>query len=461
MFVSDDRNQSVSTGPDTSKSVLRHIALNVSSNAISKVIEMKILEFGSAPLAVAKGYSMTQVLKSTTDDLTKAHSSEDLIFVCGGKVGQSNDGVFEFARFEPAKPKSVTLFNQNDGADKVYQVMLRIRDGGWVVDFANGRRGKALKPGTKTETPTIYSAALEIYEKLVKSKVKGGYTTDSSGVAYTNTELANSASGISPRLPTAIEESQVATLVEDYRWLAQEKMDGENRTIQIQDGTVRGINRKGLYVDIPQSWVENFAPIGQAVIAGEHIGDLFYAFDVLEIAGCDLRKRPWQYRYGALSRLIDTPGPHIHSMRKVQAYSLSEAKAELLARVKKQNGEGVVFHEADAPFESGRSLTARKFKFVESASCVVVRKNVQRSVEIGLYDEKGSLVELGNVTVPENHAVPEVGQVCEVRYLYRFEGGCFEQPVYLGPRSDINASEALLSQIKRIKPKSLVDSVLV
>lgn len=420
---------------------------------------MEIYAFGTAPAAAAMGYALTTVITSTEDELRQKHGHEDLIFVSGAKVGQTDDGVHEYARFEPRAPQSVTLFNQNDGADKVYQVMLRIRDGGWVVDFANGRRGKALKPGTKTETPTIYSTALEIYEKLVKSKVKGGYTTDSSGVAYTNTELAQSASGISPRLPTAIEESQVATLVEDYRWLAQEKMDGENRTIQIQDGTVRGINRKGLYVDIPQSWVENFAPLGQAVIAGEHIGELFYAFDLLEIAGCNLRKRPWQYRYASLSRLIDAPGPHIHNMRLVQAYSLSDAKAELLARVKNQNGEGVVFHEADAPFESGRSLTARKFKFVESASCVVVRKNVQRSVVIGLYDDKGSLVELGNVTIPENHAVPEIGKVCEVRYLYRFEGGCFEQPVYLGERSDIDVSEALLSQVKRIKPKSLADSV--
>lgn len=422
---------------------------------------MEIYAFGTAPAAAAKGYALTTVITSTEAELRQKHGYEDLIFVSGAKVGRSDDGMHEYARFEPRAPQSVTLFNQNDGADKVYQVMLRLRDGGWVVDFANGRRGKALKPGTKTETPTIYSAALEIYEKLVKSKVKGGYTTDSSGVAYTNTELAKSASGISPRLPTAIEESQVAAFVEDYRWLAQEKKDGENRTIQIQDGTVSGINRKGLYVDIPQSWVENFASIGQAVIAGEHRGETFYAFDLLEIAGCDLRKRPWQYRYAALSRLIDTPGSHIHNMRKVEAYSLSEAKAELLARVKNQNGEGVVFHEADAPFESGRSLTARKFKFVESASCVVIRKNVQRSVVIGLYDDKGSLVELGNVTVPENHAVPEIGKVCEVRYLYRFEGGCFEQPVYLGERSDIDASEAILSQVTRIKPKSLADSVAV
>ena len=83
---------------------------------------------------------------------------------------------------------------------------------------------------------------------------------------------------------------------------------------------------------------------------------------------------------------------------------------------------------------------------------------LQRSVAVGLLDAAGAAVDLGNVTIPENFAVPEVGAVVEIRFLYQFESGCFEQPVYLGPRHDIDRAEALLSQVTRIKRKSLTSA---
>jgi bifunctional non-homologous end joining protein LigD len=45
--------------------------------------------------------------------------------------------------------------------------------------------------------------------------------------------------------------------------------------------------------------------------------------------------------------------------------------------------------------------------------------------------------------------VPAPGEVVEVRYLYAFrESGSIYQPVYLGKRCDIPASECVTEQLK-------------
>lgn len=67
----------------------------------------------------------------------------------------------------------------------------------------------------------------------------------------------------------------------------------------------------------------------------------------------------------------------------------------------------------------------------------------------------GLMLDLGNVTISENFTVPDVGSLVEIRFLYRYEFGCFEQPVYLGSRTDIDVDDAVVSQITRIKSKTL------
>jgi bifunctional non-homologous end joining protein LigD len=58
-------------------------------------------------------------------------------------------------------------------------------------------------------------------------------------------------------------------------------------------------------------------------------------------------------------------------------------------------------------------------------------------------------VSAGNVTIPVNHSIPEVGVVVEVRYLYAFrQSGCLYQPTYLGVRDDIAVGDCKTSQLK-------------
>jgi len=348
-------------------------------------------------------------------------------------------------------PQSSFLYFTGQGSDKVYQVHLRPKDDGWVVDYGNGRRGGTLATGTKTSSPIAFEAALKIYEKVVKEKTSKGYTPDQSGALYTSTDLAGRISGELPQLPTLILEEQAARYFDDAGWGLQEKADGENRILLIEGETVRGTNRRGLFVDIPQAWVGGAAgmPAGRTVIAGEHVGDAFKAFDLLELDGQDLRSAAFIDRFGHLQAMAG----RLPWMVVLDLETTTEGKRRRAAQLLAAHGEGYVLKALAAPFMAGRSTTSLKFKFNQSATCEVIRVNAQRSVAVGLRDEAGAMVDMGNVTVPPNEALPAVGTLVEVRYLYRYAGGKFEQPVYKGQRPDMTSDDAVLSQVTRIKDR--------
>jgi bifunctional non-homologous end joining protein LigD len=135
----------------------------------------------------------------------------------------------------------------------------------------------------------------------------------------------------------------------------------------------------------------------------------------------------------------------------------TEDKRRRAAEILASNGEGFVFKRLDAHFEAGRSEDSLKFKFTETATCLVLRQNVQRSVAVGLRDETGTMIDLGNVTIPPSAALPAVGSLVEVQYLYRYDHGKFEQPVFKMPRADMTEEAAALSQVTRIKARGGAD----
>ncbi|MFL5348733.1 MAG: WGR domain-containing protein [Hyalangium sp.] len=72
--------------------------------------------------------------------------------------------------------EQVTLLFQEGRSDKVYEVdLLEVGAGQHVVNFRYGRRGAALKDGTKTPTPVSMAEARKAFDKLVQSKLETGY----------------------------------------------------------------------------------------------------------------------------------------------------------------------------------------------------------------------------------------------------------------------------------------------
>lgn len=366
------------------------------------------------------------------------------------------------------KSEAVSLSCTVGSSDKVYQVSLRAVDNLWTVEFAYGRRGTALKTGTKTEIPLDFKAAKFIFDKLIKLKMSDGYVLDQGNFSHHQAEASAEYSGFLPQLPIALDEGDVAKLMHDDSWWLQRKADGENRQLVVCSGKVRGINRKGLYVDIPQDWKDYLSVLPDCRLAGEACGSIFYAFDLLDLVHTDVSAAKFHVRFAVLELLIADTFKWFEGvedvalanrvetekrLRIIPVHMKAELKQREFDRIRDSGQEGVVFKAVHEPFSAGKSTASRKFKFVESATCIVLALNRQRSVEVGCMNAHGIMESLGNVSIPSNHEVPSVGELVEVRYMYRFEDGCFEQAVYLGVRTDLEISDAVTSQITRIKAK--------
>ena len=352
--------------------------------------------------------------------------------------------------------ENITLYYREGSSDKVYQAAIEAEDGGYVVNFAYGRRGATLATGTKTSTPVDYDAAKRIFDKLVREKAAKGYTPGEDGTPYQHS--GKQISGILPQLLNSICESQLEALLNDGLHVMQEKHDGRRLLLQKRGSSMTGINKLGVLTGFPAIVGEELQ-VAKAdfVIDGEIVGEQYHAFDLLELSGVDLRARTYKERYLALMNLMASFN-HRH-ISLVEYACLPAQKRELFERIKAENREGVVFKRSDAVYTVGRPHYGGpqlKFKFQETASFIVSKVNGKRSVSLTVFDGD-CVVPVGNVTIPPNHDVPPVGAIIETRYLYAHRGGSIYQPVYLGIRDDIRAEECVIDQLK-YKPESVTSA---
>ena len=340
----------------------------------------------------------------------------------------------------------ITLYFKQGSSDKVYQATIEAKDGGFVVNFAFGRRGTTLTTGTKTQSPVPYDTAKAVYDKLVREKTAKGYTPGADGTPYQHSE--KQASGILPHLLNAIDE-ELEVLLEDRQHVMQEKHDGRRLMLQKSGNTITGINKLGLFTGFPAIIAEEFRVAEpDCTVDGEIVGEEYHAFDLLELDGEDLQGRTYQERYLHLMNLL-AGFNHLH-IDLVESVHLPWQKRDLFERLKTRNREGVVFKRCNAPYTLGRPNSGGpqlKYKFVETASFIVTKVNGKRSVSLMVFDGD-KVVPVGNVTIPPNQVIPAVGVIVEARYLYFYRGGSLFQPVYLGVRDDIGAEECTLDQLK-------------
>lgn len=346
-------------------------------------------------------------------------------------------------------PDRITLYYREGSSDKVYQVAIEPAGERFIVNFAYGRRGSRLTTGTKTSSPVDDDTAKQIFNKLIREKKAKGYAEGEGGTPYEHSD--KQASGILPQLLNPIEEPDMERLLHDDDYCAQEKFDGRHLLVRKQDENIEGINKKGLLVGLPETVSDEIRNLpGSFIPDGESIGENYHVFDLLELKGQNLRPLPYQIRLVRLVNLLLSNSEHPH-VRLVETAFTTQQKTELLERLREENREGIVFKRLDAPYTGGKPNSGGpqlKFKFVATLSAVVAKVNTQRSIEIRLLKGR-SLISCGNVTIPANHDIPNVGAVVEVRYLYAYrESHALHQPVYLGPRDDVQAGECLASQLK-------------
>ena len=351
---------------------------------------------------------------------------------------------------------SVSLYLTEGSSDKEYHAQLRRfpdAEDLYVVDFQYGRRGKPLRSGTKTKNPVEFEVAKKAYDKVVAEKHKGGYTPDVSGAIFQNAVVGEDFLGFIPQLPQTIrDEDRINKMIDDASWLMQEKYDGENRQVRVDEtGQVLGINKRGLKVALPQNLADAFSELpAKSLVSGEIMGNTLYVFDIQELGGEDLRSQPYSKRATILDDLVKkmNVSGHSDSVRMVETVSNPQRKRQMCDEIRSGAREGVVFKRFDAPFSSGKAATTLsdqfKWKFTEDCTVRVSQASpTKRSVEVEIDGPDGQVLPLGKVSIPPNHDVPSPGDLVSVEYLHLFEGGSLFQAQYKGVRTDCEGPDAL------------------
>src|ERR1039458_4575946 len=122
-------------------------------------------------------------------------------------------------------------------SDKVYRASIEETDGGFVVNFAYGRRCATLNTGTKTTQPVTFDEAASIYEKLVRSKTAKGYkpvvgVQAGAGIGSSVTDRERRDTGLRAQLLNPITEDEANAYLNNDDWCVQEKFDGKRMMLR-------------------------------------------------------------------------------------------------------------------------------------------------------------------------------------------------------------------------------------
>jgi bifunctional non-homologous end joining protein LigD len=221
------------------------------------------------------------------------------------------------------------------------------------------------------------------------------------------------------------ETSNATAFLADDAYCAQEKLNGERMLVRKEGSAVTAHNRQGEPRTLPAT-VEAVALTSELdfLLDGEWIAGQFLAFDVLAINGADVTALPQSARVAAMTEV---------SPFRLVRQALGEDKAALMASVRAQKGEGLVFKLRDAAYLDGRTEVGVKFKFWKSASFIVTDLEIAKGT-VGL----GSF---GRCSFPFAGVWPKVGDIVEVRYLLVTKAGKLSQPALLGVRHDLTAAD--------------------
>lgn len=371
--------------------------------------------------------------------------------------------------------RTIELFFQEGRSDKVYNATLIDEgDDRYSVEVEWGRRGAKLSRGRKAVGVPL-AAAEKAFAKLVAQKTSKGYEQRTEAVqpqavappegqgSGTRATGVREKIGQAAQLLNAIEVSALAGLLADDAMIAQQKLDG-NRVLVHVDEEIRASNRAGQRTTIHASIVAalDSVPVG-TILDGELVpgeaGPQYWLFDILKLAGEDLRElgylERWQRLDGEIEPAVDVP-------IRILDYAEGEAaKQALHDRLFAGSAEGIVFKRLDAPYQAGRPSSGGdqlKHKFIKSAD-VVILSNAGNAYRMGVYEGE-QLREVGKVFAGTTNASRvelddrlAAGErpVAEVRYLYATEDEQLFQPVFIRLRDDKDAAECSLAQLEKTR----------
>jgi bifunctional non-homologous end joining protein LigD len=362
--------------------------------------------------------------------------------------------------------KSIELFFQEGSSDKVYNATIIDDGGAFTVHVEWGRRGSKLNAGSKA-VRVSRDKAEQMFGKLVREKVGKGYEERAAGhepAAVAPPEGQGSASkvggkrakvGLAAQLLTAIDDDdELARFLGDKAMVAQQKLDGVRVLVTVLgDNELVATNRDGQVTQLAGNALGGLAylPIG-TIVDGEVLGDAYWLFDVLQLAGEDVRSRGYLERWELLDNELE---PALTGGARVLPVAHGEKqKRALHDSLRAARAEGIVFKQRDAPYASGRGSTQRKYKFVKSAD-VIILENAGNAYRMAVYDG-GTLFDVGRVFAGTTNASRKdldarlsrgERPVAEVKYLYATADHQLFQPVFVAVRTDKIAKACSRAQL--------------
>ena len=315
--------------------------------------------------------------------------------------------------------------------------------------------------------------------------------------------------------PPPFQPVQLATLVDHVpageRWLHEMKYDGYRTLIAVGGGEARAYTRSGI------DWTDKFAGIadeaaalvlGTALIDGEAVVQdaagksdfqalqtalkskpddiVYYAFDLLQLDGQDLRSRPLVERKALLQKLVGKGAGRL----RYSDHIIGRGEA-LLAKFCNAGLEGVISKLATGKYVGARSGGWLKTKCIRRQEFVIVgwtpsvKSRGFRSLLLGV-NEKGRLRYAGKVgtgfsgdeidrlsklMAPLEHETPTVDAprasvrgahwikpklVAEIAYIEFTGEGVLRHPSYLGLREDKKPEAVVIEKEAPVSSASAV-----
>jgi ATP-dependent DNA ligase len=178
-----------------------------------------------------------------------------------------------------------------------------------------------------------------------------------------------------------------------------------------------------------------------------------FLFDVLHVDDRDLRPKPLTERKKVLREILKGTGLEV-------PYTLAKTSGKIMAlrnEMVQKGGEGIVVKNPESSY--GQPKSWLKLKRFDTIDCFVIgtqetpemkRTGVARSWTVGVYDDGGQVVELGNVGSMVEKVDPrqvKKGSVLEVRFQEVTKDNKLRAPFILRIRHDKTPDECLASQL--------------
>ena len=306
------------------------------------------------------------------------------------------------------------------------------------LDKKNKQTSKDTKAGKVKKNGKNKSESIRSAEKPNAARLTGASRVSSAPSAIKDLEGAvrkPMLTAVHPMLATSVEKP-----FDDPGWLFEIKWDGYRAVSFMQDGKARLVsrNQNDLTGEFPELHelsksitAKNAVLDGEIVVLDEHgrasfslmqqrtgirkggrrtgarheLQIVYYLFDVIYLDGYDLRLVALEQRKQVLSQIIAPSEPVRYSDHFPEGLALFE--------VAKQKGlEGILAKKRASHYEERRSREWLKIKLTQTVDCVIGgytdpegSRQYFGSIVLGLYDEKGRLIHVGQAGTGFNQAM--------------------------------------------------------